>query len=232
MGELSPADQQAMEHEIKENPRLRTELEAVDLTDALLKQASIKSLPQSDTVGTANTVKTYWPYFLLSALAIAVLIFKISYSFPAAIPENNTEPNPKVEEKLTPNFMPQGKESPAPIAQSIPAQENIKSSRVDQISDGLASIAQRSESVLSVNKIAKKDNDQNHRSSVKNASSKPNSISEKIAVYTVQAVIDTALSERSNLALTATEKIVLKPGFHAKAGTSFKAKVDNRLTFN
>lgn len=59
----------------------------------------------------------------------------------------------------------------------------------------------------------------------------PTTDSKAVILYTVQAVLDSTLSRESSLALTATERITLRPGFHAKAGTSFKAKVDNGPLF-
>ncbi|PHN06448.1 3-coathanger stack domain-containing protein [Flavilitoribacter nigricans] len=235
-GKLSAADRLAFEQEVEENGQLRAELEAVGLTESLLAAVagSPDVAPSSPTTGRVNYQKIYT--ITIALILAAVAIFAWQYRSPELEQLEETIvpmpilPVPDDSESIPKTLAPKEDDhknvkrpvAAADIVPKEPVKENNQAiSR--PISAPQQATPKLAEATVKENPIEIQD------PASKEISTAP--AQEKIAVYTVSAVIDTALAQASDIALTATEKIVLKPGFHAKAGTTFKARVNNGPLF-
>lgn len=228
-GELSAADQQAFEHEISENPKLRAELKATQLTEALLQEGSMHRNSILDHSYSSMPFRQN-RYFVLALglmfLVVPLFIWQYYSSFDTGenVPHDPTPKNIEISPG-TPIKQPFLQKPPI-ASVSLQRETNQKAENVKQPSTAASkkALKPKKESSPSEDRVENSYADKNEKSS-------STILEEKIAVYTVRAVLDTVLIESSNIALTATEAITLKPGFHAKAGTYFKAQVRNGPLF-
>ncbi|MCB0630651.1 MAG: hypothetical protein KDD15_12980 [Lewinella sp.] len=238
-GKLTATDRQAFEHEMKDNASLRAEPEAVELTELLLREASVKGIQNTKAEQAPGGHKHWKPYILTTGIGLILLGIALWWYSTAGIVSNDeSETEVPVEQNWTPNIFPGKSETPddqlppAPVQTTTPI-AGLSSPKNDKDDHPGVSFKKhqkmqlpRQEEDLSAHSgnmenIADVQNDRLPFAVSPNA----------VAVYTVQAVLDDTFSPEKSVALTATEKITLKPGFHAKAGTSFKAKVNDSPLF-
>lgn len=228
-GKLSSSDEQAFEHEIQENAKLQAELDVFDLTDELLSAAA----PVSTTVGSKTTIKKL-PIW--KAIALLSGIIFLGLFIWKQVPISNTQevdshPPTSEELLLEPGISPEKKKLPPQTSKPVAAVDSNRplnptsSSHISQKIESTSTSLTKS-IALQEDGESKESGSRNSSNSRAIASIQPEVESQKIQLYTAQAVIDSTLTSSQEIALTATESITLKPGFHAKPGTNFRAKVN------
>ncbi len=194
---LATVDRLAFEHELEDNPVLAKELEAYRLTEALLQAAPVSPLSAGHG----------WKAAAIPAAGLLVVLLLLVGLFFRSFPERQETPTP---EKATPQAavtpptgdIPDYTEAipPAPVQEAPPAV--IPKPAVEQ------SIPSKQQ-VEETGAFERPQGPENLAS-----------LAEPTVVET-----DTLIGDGQVLTLTASEEIVLKPGFQAKAGSTFKARV-------
>lgn len=237
--ELTPADEQAFEHELMDNPGLRAEKEASDLADALLFTAAHDP---AQFAGSGNgREKTFTPRLWQAAVVLVVCLTAFfiwqNAAHPSPAEQKQEAPRPEMQ-KPERAIQPQELKMPDTVRPPVAVADVPKATSADEtpmrqktVVPGKArpeiKVTETASEVggltaLNTNTEEKQEAQQERHNGAHR---------EKIAVYTVRGVMDTVLSESVEIALTATEGITFKPGFHAKAGTTFTAKVNTGPLF-
>lgn len=232
---LSAAEVQAFEHELAENAKLQAEKEAVDLAEALLSavgNSPLSGIPADAPSGISVAARWKIPAFLLAGLLVVVLGIWFYSTPPAA---EASQPVIPTEQELSAPPTPPAKESNKPdtprpvaaIAEPATSAPQTSSQPVEAIAKATTKEKTTTPAVAPNEGRAPQPITIPEETQTAASTTPIN----RSAIYTVKAVLDTVLSETTATALTATQQILLKPGFHAKAGTSFKARVDDGPLF-
>lgn len=197
--ELSAADRQAFEHELQDNPRLQAEQAAVNLMDELLGTAA-QELSEQAITGRAETAVPRRAYLLVSVLTLLVLSVGAYWMVSSTAPKPDT---PAVEVAPQEQADPQLTE-PRPfdteqqqVAPSTPAPV----ADPPQVRKEPEPVAEKAVAAPAIAKVKS---------------------SAKARQQSVE--LDQPVEEAEEV--VAEEIITLKPGFHAKAGTRFSARVE------
>jgi len=210
---LSSADRQAYEHEQAENSRLRSEADAVDLMESLLT-ATASGLSEGEIVGDQPSGKK--PVWKASVLGAGLVVFLLVGGWvlqqrqqPAApVPAKEWgprffEPVDGYEEGEGPVAL---RTVPTPDRKSVSAESvsrKVESPKTPQapVDIEVPSLEESSQPIAEVN------------------GKQPG---EEIVLG------NTEVDKGAALAISAKKTITLKPGFHAKAGATFRATVEDK----
>lgn len=218
---LSEADRQAFEHELLENQQLQQEWSASALTDDLLQMtANNWQKPSSSAVSHKLT-------FSKRVLGIAggLLVVAIGWVVWRNLASQELNPEPKTNEHSEriwePRFLPKERTNLPILVPQSDADEGstIQTNPSPPISSG-EQMPGKPERKNDIDPVFPDRKPQVERPS------KVNVNGQKVEVYAVNIVVDSALQEGTEVVVTATESVILKPGFKAKAGAQFQAKVN------
>ena len=209
---LSAADRQAYAHELQDNPRLQAEEAAIDLTDALLRTAA-EDLPEREIVEGPPSDKKHTQTGLLIGGAVVLLLLLVSgYFYQQRVETPDVPATPAPVKELEPRFpeppsvVPEGEE---PVAQYTPPAPTVVPSKV---------VAKKT-----VEPAGQPVSDQTPRTLQEAAPA----LAEGTTKQPGEDIVlhNTQVDEGAALSISAKNSITLKPGFHAKAGARFTAKV-------
>lgn len=202
--ELSPADRQAFEHELQDNARLQAEQEAFDLTDILLNTAA-SGLSEEAILQGAKPAPSYRKGLLVSVLAALVLTLGGALWWETAAPqEEPASPALELEMEQPEKAVPQQSAPGEPVAEHTVTPEPAPVAQANPVQPKPLQVKQQANPEPSVAKAAKPAKARFAKSSVE---------------------LNQPVNKPEEVVAEGT--IILKPGFHAKAGTTFSAKVEN-----
>ncbi|HMQ08531.1 MAG TPA: hypothetical protein PKC30_14620 [Saprospiraceae bacterium] len=219
-GQLTPAELQAFDHELEENEQLREEWEAWTLTGRILEAAAV----EPGFVKSGKVKYVSWRTLVISGLAIFMLSAGV---FLVRVLENSTKEKtihpPDMQDWVIYPFDREvaviGVETPMDEMETLNKEINTKESTTPS-SD-------------TVENMKAPLRETKRKASVESIPAMPLmelAAALDIATHMSEEVIiaDTAISEGSDIVITAQKEIILKPGFHVKPGTRFSATIVNQ----
>jgi hypothetical protein len=217
---LSSADRQAYEHEQGENSRLHSEAEAVDLMESLLS-VTASGLSEQEILGVQPSgKKSPWAVFAISgALLLLLLVCGYVYQQRLQKPAQPTTPVPVKE--WGPRFFEPLDEYEAgegPVALSIESTviKEVADHPMDTHPEPLVRQVKQEPTIAIV---LSSDEEANSEAIVE---VKPKQAGDDIVLG------NTKVDKGAALAISAKKSITLKAGFHAKAGATFRATVEDK----
>lgn len=215
---LSSADRQAYEHEQTENSQLRSETEAVDLMESLLSAGSA-GLSESEILGDQPSGKKYTWTFLAASGALVILLLISGWFYYRNQQQVDQPANQVPVKEWGPRFFDQLDEmenGEGPVALDVRTGKEFHKFTTET-----------SAHQIEAKRKYKKPVDNILVPMVDEEPSEPLAEVAKKEVGENIELGNTEVDRGAALAITAKKTITLKPGFHAKAGASFRAIIED-----
>jgi hypothetical protein len=217
---LSSADRQAYEHEQTENGQLRSEVEAVDLMESLLS-AGATGLSESEILGDQPSGKKYTRTVLAASGVLIVLLLAGGWFYQQNQQQSVQPANQEPAKEWGPRFFEPASsygEDEGPVALIVPSKvEEPQISKELKVEEVAPPSLPTEEPVVD---IQIPEVDENAEAIAE--STPPRQPGEDIVLG------NTEVDKGAALAISAKKTITLKPGFHAKAGSTFRAAVKDK----
>lgn len=219
-GQGSLEDRQAFEHELAENASLASEYEASQLVEELLSFAAAPA--EVAILGDSGHSWLTVPRIAGAAILVGALSGLFTFLGQGNSSEQRSElpvlewPAIDAEPVEIPTLdIPAFRKSEWPVSEQPVEKEPVKG-------DGAKSEASAPKAAPVKPKSAAKA-----QTAASMADQQPTQSAERLHIVTVDAVISEELPSHSDVSVTATRTITLKPGFSAGHGSAFKATINS-----
>jgi len=206
---LSPSDKQAFEHELAESGRLQREAEAVDLMEALLAEG-VKGVTVTDGVSSHSTAGKSAGFYVVVCASLALLLLITGWAAFNQTNNGQSKGTPSTKE-WGPRFLnPEqivrsiNEEPVAYLPAKVPDHNDIKQKARPEIEAKLLKPTTFQKETIDLD---------------------PAELAQEEAGPQI-VVMNTQVDEGATMTISSKDVITLKPGFHAKAGATFRASID------